>query len=531
MKRNSLILGVATLAALGSLAGFNFGCGKPAAPTRSVIALPSERTSFAEVSDQLDPGGNFYLYLGTAQWLEHLSTTVEQWRTTLTALPALPPDKAADVNQAFDAVNRLIQDSGVQDLSGVGLSSVEVEKGMFHNKMFLHHYPKTGNGFLWKLSGRPPHPLTGLDLLPANTALAVFTDLDLPLTWKVLQDEISKAGYPQADDFLQNLPAQFEQRTQLKWEAMLKSLGGEYGFALTLNEANPITLPLPTGALTIPEPGLFVVLKVNDDLLFDRIDEALKANPQTIKADQAGLKLRTMPVPLPLIGTLRPSAASSGGYLFIASSDALVKEALAVKSGKSPGLTSTAEFKRLAKLMPDQGNGFSYMGASFGKILFQIQQQALSGPLAQGGNGPAQAKLIQSLFNSQPAFAYTVTATAADGVLSTGNGSQSFANLALLPAVAVPAMMSAIAIPNFVKARTTAQKNACINNLRQLDAAENQWALENNKKTGAPCTANDLKPYLKLVNGQMPKCPQDGSYSIHAVGEAPTCSIADHQLP
>jgi hypothetical protein len=88
--------------------------------------------------------------------------------------------------------------------------------------------------------------------------------------------------------------------------------------------------------------------------------------------------------------------------------------------------------------------------------------------------------------------------------------------------------MMAIAIPNFVKARDTAQMNACINNLRQIDVAKNEWALENNKKSTDTPTQNDLAHYMK--NGQFPACPKGGIYTIGAVGEAPICSIPGHQL-
>ena len=531
MKKTSLLLGASTVVLLGCLACFNFGCGKPSAPLKSASTVSAERTSFTEVTDQLDAGGNFFLYLGTAQWLEHLSTKVETWRTTFTAMPDLTPDKTANINKAFDLVNHLIKDSGVEDITGVGMSSVEIEKGMFRNKMLLHHYPGTGAGFLWKLCGKEPHALTGLDLLPANTALAAFSDMDLPLLWKVTQDEVAKSGFPQAQDFVQKLPAQFEQKTKLKWDAFLKSVGGECGFVLTLNESNTIPIPLPSGALTIPEPGLLLVLKVNDDTVFNRIDQQLKANPQVISVEQTGLKMRTMPVPLPFIGMLRPTTASSGGYLFIASSDALVNEALAVKSGKSPGLKGTDEFKRLSKNIPDQGNQFTFMSEHFGRILFQVQEQAISGPLARSGSSAAQSKWMQTLFHTRPAFAYSVGVNTPQGCLTVGNSSQSFANMALLPVVAVPGMLAAIAIPNFVKARSTAQLNSCINNLRQLDAAENQWALEKGKKTGDVCTEDDLKPYIRLVGGQLPKCPQGGTYTIGPVGEQPTCSIPGHKLP
>jgi outer membrane lipoprotein-sorting protein len=76
------------------------------------------------------------------------------------------------------------------------------------------------------------------------------------------------------------------------------------------------------------------------------------------------------------------------------------------------------------------------------------------------------------------------------------------------------------------------QRNACINNLRQIDAAKNQWALENNKKAGTVVTEDDVKPYIKLdADGNLPKCPSGGTYTIGKVGEKPTCSTAGHFLP
>ena len=93
-------------------------------------------------------------------------------------------------------------------------------------------------------------------------------------------------------------------------------------------------------------------------------------------------------------------------------------------------------------------------------------------------------------------------------------------------------LMLAIAIPNFVKARDTAQTNMCINNLRQIDAAKNEWALENNKTNGTPVTEADIKPYLKLgAGGSFPKCPAGGTYTIGPVGSVPTCSVPGHKLP
>jgi DNA repair exonuclease SbcCD ATPase subunit len=75
-------------------------------------------------------------------------------------------------------------------------------------------------------------------------------------------------------------------------------------------------------------------------------------------------------------------------------------------------------------------------------------------------------------------------------------------------------------------------RDTCINHLRQIDAAKNQWALENNKVAGDIPTAQDIAPYIKLdANGNIPGCPSGGTYMIGAVGVPPTCSIPGHVLP
>jgi hypothetical protein len=531
MKITRMLPLVPALVLAGVLAFLNSGCGKKSAPVAYSGPLPNasavvsaEKTSFSEVTSQLDPGGDFYLYLGTAQWLDGLSTKVGSWRQAVNGIPGLKPEDAANVNKAFDIATRLIKDSGIEDVSGVGMSSIEIEKGMFRNKMLLHHYPGKGDGFLWQLAGKEPHPLTGLDFLPTETAMAVFSDMDLPLLWTVVKKEVGKADLPQATQLLDKFPAQFEQATKVKWNTFLDSLGGEFGLVVTLDPSDKIAVPAAGGSLEIPKPGLMICVKVNDDTVFNRIDEQLKANRQVISVNKSGLKMRTMPVPVPLIGQLRPSAASSGGYLFIATTDGLINKALAVKSGQIAGLKTTDEFKHLSQGIPDQGNQFVFVSQRFAETMMQAQQQVLT---AQTQTQPAMTKWMQSLYQSRPAFAYSVGVNTPEGCLTVGNSSQSSASSVLLPGVAVAGALAAIAIPNFVKARATSQENACINNLRQIDGAKNQWALEKGKKDGDVPTKADLLPYLR----SWPVCPSGGTYTIGPVGEPPMCSIPGHKLP
>ena len=107
-----------------------------------------------------------------------------------------------------------------------------------------------------------------------------------------------------------------------------------------------------------------------------------------------------------------------------------------------------------------------------------------------------------------------------------------FTLVEIMIVVAIIGLLAAIAIPNFVKARTTSQTNACINNLRQIDGAKQQWALERKQLSSASPTSGAIQPYLgRGTPGAYPVCPANGNYTIGDCATAPSCDVTGHSLP
>ena len=114
-------------------------------------------------------------------------------------------------------------------------------------------------------------------------------------------------------------------------------------------------------------------------------------------------------------------------------------------------------------------------------------------------------------------------------ILRFQKSSRGFTLVEIMIVVAILGLLIAIAIPNFVKTRTNAQKQICIENLSQIESAKQLWGLEAGKTDGDDVQKSDLIGPTLYIKDE-PKCPGGGAYTYNPVGTTAECDQDGHVL-
>jgi chromosome segregation ATPase len=155
----------------------------------------------------------------------------------------------------------------------------------------------------------------------------------------------------------------------------------------------------------------------------------------------------------------------------------------------------------------------------------QAQQAQTEAQRAQGQIQAAQAEAAQAAQQAQAQALARAQAATAPQSLPPNFDTNLLSKLTPEQLAAFNARYGSPASP---EGQTRAQVNGCVNNLRQIDSAKQQWALENAKPPQSIPNPQDIAPYIR--GNVLPKCPGGGTYTLNSLEMMPTCTIPGHAL-
>lgn len=489
---------------------------------------PAEPNTFDAVTGHLDKGGAFFLYLSTEQWLATLSQQLNSFRDLILSGPMGQQQTAVDRDKAMRVFNSLagfVKKSGIEEVTGVGASSFAIEPGIYRNTFFMHHHPGRANGFIWSGFGKAPHPLTQLDFLPPDTALAGFSDVDLPRLIMAVRNGIDATGIPEAKAGLEQGLAQLALATGMSVDDLLKSLGDSVGMVLTLDRTKTITLPMAGTTETIAKPRLALFLQVKDDRLFQQLDRLMGVIPMIVKVDEPDLRMRSMPMPVLPQLEMKITAALWNRYLVLTSDDQLIRDMMAAqKDGR--GWKTDPEFAKLSAGMPEQGNSFQIVTQRFVETWMRLQKDLMKN---QPGTTPEQSALMEKLLAYQhPGPAFSVSAQIEDGWLTVNKGSQGAAQFIAPLVIAPVAVAAGMAVPVFSKVQERGKATKSLSNAKQIGLACKLYATDHGGNL--PPSLDVLVPdYLAdksiLVSPFAPNVPVGYTYTAGLSDTGPSDTV------
>jgi len=226
--------------------------------------------------------------------------------------------------------------------------------------------------------GIKPHSLDALDLLPSDTVIAGFSDIDAIGIWNWISSELEKCGIPEVQHGLVKL-IKSANNNGIDINKILSSIHDEIGIVVTMSKDRKTSVPLGlNNSVEIPEPAFMIAIKVKDNTIFDLIQSKTvipgsKQLSLALRVDSEEEKSLIFKMGIPfLLGPV--TIVQTNDCLFIGSNVKIISDALAVRSGKAKGLKNTTEFQSLTADIPLTGNGFKFINPRVSNIISEINK-------------------------------------------------------------------------------------------------------------------------------------------------------------
>lgn len=431
------------------------------------------------------------------------------------------PDAAAFIG-ILNKLPGFLRANGFYGVQGLGFSAVPADNNLNAIRGFLSLEPAAVSAPLWRgLFGPQGMEMVTPAYLPADTAFARTFACDPGQMWKIVRDGVATLATPEGAQAFEQSLAMSTMMLGIPFDSLINGLGNESFISLQFSPSKTVDLPLGAGgeSVAIAEPSILLGIAVKDSTLANLLKTRFcgPGLPATLTATN-GMEIITANEPLPLPFPVQLTMALQSNLLLIGSSPAVLDQSLtAAKSGN--GLLASEKFKAAFGNLPVKNSGMAYFSPEFTKTIQKIQEAALS---SDDSADAEVTRALMKLFGSdEPQQAAVVIQNTPKGILLSGRttfgGRELLASLAAAPI----ALLAGVAMPAITQARGNAQTASCFNNLRQIDGAKDQWAIDNGKTIGDTPTDEDLSEYLK----EIPTCPAGGTYTAGAIGEEASCSV------
>lgn len=489
------------------------GAQTPAAPN----------PDFALVQKHLDPGGKMYFYLDADTFFASIADVLADYAEVFSK--SARPEDRTELQAGINGFRRGYPAAGLHAIQGFGASSIpDSTSGLFINRHFLHLSPgPTGIPFL--LAAEPRKRAT-LNFAPSNTTWYYSFDAK-PGEWLKLAETIGeKTDGARGKAKVEMALSMMDVGVKMPVRSMLSSINGEIALIASFDPKVTIEIesaPEDDTPAIIPRPDLFLVIETPEPLLRDTILQAVKKEGvETEQVESEGLTMTVLKTKEYYKG-LTPTIAHDGKYFYFSTTTGELTAAIARMKKGAGGLADVEEFKTLTAGFPAETNSLAFTS----ERMLGVMQQVIGSSLPADEERAELDRLLASvgpLYGVQRHAKYSRAVP--DGIEWYARESRDGRMLAAQAGVVPAAVVAAIAVPSFLRAREISRRNACQENLFKIDAAKQQWALENNKPASAIPTWDDLVGSDKFLRTS-PVCPGDGVYTINTIDQDPSCSLSE----